>query len=83
MNAISDPTREPDHSSRLWSRELKSEPYCTVPFQHRGNRQPRLGGLQRPSARHLRANSVTVPIALALLQATQQRIKNVDVNIMR
>ena len=60
-------------------------PYCTVPFQHRGNRQPRLGGLQRPSARHLRADSVTVPIALALalLQAPQQRIKNVDVNIMR
>ena len=60
-----------------------AKPYCTVPFQHRGNRQPRLGRLQRPSARHLRANSVTVPIALALLQATQQRIKNVDVNIMR
>ena len=24
MNAISDPEKEPDHSSRLWSRELKS-----------------------------------------------------------
>ena len=47
-------------------------PCCTATFQYCGNGQLRLGGMQGSSASHLQANSVTVPLVLALLQATQQ-----------
>jgi len=58
MNAISDPVKEPDHSSRLWSRELKSE--------HQHSTAQRAGGGAHQLGLRWFANKVTQRVSVQL-----------------